>query len=176
MHKLFIAACAVSLMAGAAPAQTVDQNATQHADHLRNFRDKLIWRGPLLKTAVSALFNEAINSPEEWGRGADGFAKRAGNSFGQRAIKASVELGISEWTHEDLKFHRLGEGGFWSRVKHATLGTYWVRRDNGPGHPLPVGRIAGAFAAGQISRTWMPDRLATFNAGMQNFGGTVGLD
>jgi hypothetical protein len=176
MRKLLVAACALSLIARAASAQNVNQYANQDADHLRNFRDKLIWKGPLLKTAVSALFSEAVNSPKEWGRGADGFAKRAGNFFGQRAVKASVELGISEWTHEDMRFRRLGQGGFWSRLKHATLGTYWVRRDNGPGYTLAAGRIAGAFAAGQISRAWMPDRVATFHAGMQNFGGTVGLD
>ena len=76
------------------------------------FEDKLIWKGPLVKTAISALFNEAINSPTEWGRGIDGFGKRAGNSFGQRAVKASVELGLSTWTHEDLHFRRLGEGSF----------------------------------------------------------------
>ena len=87
MRKLFVAMCGVSLMAGSACAQD--------ADHLRDFRDKLIWKGPLMKTAFSALFNEAINSPTEWGRGIDGFAKRAGNSFGQRAVKASVELGVS---------------------------------------------------------------------------------
>ena len=129
-----------------------------------------------MKTAFSALFNEAINSPTEWGRGIDGFAKRAGNSFGQRAVKASVELGVSEWTHEDLHFRRLGEGTAWQRVKHATLGTFWVRRDDGMGHTLAVGRIAGAFAAGQASRIWMPARVANFGAGARTSGGTLGLD
>jgi len=39
-----------------------------------------------------------------------------------------------------------------------------------------VGRISGAFAAGQISRTWMPPRVADFGAGMQTFGSAMGLD
>jgi len=145
-------------------------------DHWRDFKRKLIWKGPLAKTLLSATFNEIRNSPHEWGRGADGFAKRAGNSLGQRAVKATVELGASEWTHEDLHYHRLGEGSFFRRIGHAAAGTFWVRRDNGEGSTLAVGRITGAFAAGQVSRTWMPDRVATFSAGMQTFGSTLGLD
>ena len=170
MRKLFVAICGASLMAGSVCAQDADH-------HLRDFRDKLIWKGPLMKTAISALFNEAINSPTEWGRGSKGFAKRAGNSFGQRVVKASVELGVSEWTHEDLHFRRLGEGSVWARAKHAMRGTFWVPRDNGTGHnTLAAGRITGAFAAGQVSRIWMPDRVANFGSGMLTTGGTLGLD
>ena len=173
MRKLAIALCGISLV-GTLCAQ---QSGTSEDDnHWRDFKRKLIWKGPLLKTVVSAGFNEIRNSPHEWGRGWEGFAKRAGNSFGQRAVKATVELGVSEWTHEDLHYHRLGEGSFLRRVGHATVSTFWVRRDNGDGSTVAVGRITGAFAAGQVSRTWMPSRVADFGAGMQTFGGTLGLD
>ena len=148
----------------------------QEHSHLHDFKRKLIWKGPLVKTAVSALFNEVRNSPHEWGRGIDGFGKRAGNSFAQRTIKASAELGFSEWTHEDLHYHRLGTGSFLARVKHAVVTTYWVPHDDGPGHTLAVGRIAGSFAAPQVARLWMPDRVANFNAAIQSTGATVGLD
>jgi hypothetical protein len=168
MRKLFMAIGSVALMAGSA--------CGQDADHLRDFRDKLIWKGPLMKTALSALFNEAIDSPTEWGRGPEGFAKRAGNAFAQRAVKASVELGVSEWTHEDLHFRRWSEGSVWGRVKHAVLGTFWVPRDNGTGNTLAAGRITGAFAAGQASRIWMPARVANFGAGVRTSAGTLGLD
>ncbi len=140
---------------------TVPAFAQTHS-HLQDFKRKLIWKGPLAKTAVSALFNEVRNSPHEWGRGVDGFAKRAGSSFGQRAVKASVELGASEWTHEDLHYHRLGTGSFFTRLKHAVVTTYWVPRDNGPGNTIAMGRVAGIrFAAPQVARLWMPDRVAT---------------
>jgi hypothetical protein len=168
MRKLFAAVCGMTLMAGAAGAQ--------EDNHLRDFRDKLIWKGPLMKTAFSALFNEAINSPTEWGRGIEGFGKRAGNSFGQRTVKASVELGASTWTHEDLHFRRLGEGSVWTRVKHTMLGTFWVRRDDGLGNTLAAGRITGALAAGQVSRIWMPARVANFGAGVRTGGGWLALD
>jgi hypothetical protein len=169
MRKLLMAVCGGVLLVASASAQT--------DNHLRDFRNKLIWKGPLIKTTFSALFNEARNSPHEWERGADGFGKRVASSFGQRAIKATVELGVSYWTHENLHYKRMGQGGFWPRVKHAAVSTYWVERDNGVGgQTLAVGRITGAFAAGMISRAWMPSRVATFGAGMESFGGTIGLD
>jgi len=173
MRRAIHVVCGAFLLCHAAEAQSLTSPAD---DHLRDFRRKLIWKAPLAKTALSALFNEVRNSPHEWGRGVDGFAKRAGNAFGQRAVKATVELAASEWTHEDLYYHRMGQGRFWSRVKHATMGTFWVRRDNGVGYTLAAGRITGAFAAGQVSRTWMPDRVATFGSGMESFGATLGLD
>ena len=125
---------------------------------------------------IAALFNEAINSPTEWGRGPDGFAKRAANSFAQRTVKASVELGLSEFTHEDLHFQRLGEGSVSVRARHAILGALWVPRDNGAGHTLAAGRITGAFAAGQASRIWMPARVANFGAGARTGASWLGLD
>jgi hypothetical protein len=148
----------------------------QTHSHLQDFKRKLIWKGPLAKTAVSALFNEVRNSPHEWGRGVDGFAKRAGSSFGQRAVKASVELGVSEWTHEDLHYHRLGTGSFFTRLKYAVVTTYWVPRDNGPGNTIAVGRIAGSFLSPQVARLWMPDRVATGGAALQSTAATIGLD
>lgn len=154
---------------------TVPAFAQTHS-HLQDFKRKLIWKGPLAKTAVSALFNEVRNSPHEWGRGVDGFAKRAGSSFGQRAVKASVELGASEWTHEDLHYHRLGTGSFFTRLKHAVVTTYWVPRDNGPGNTIAVGRIAGSFLSPQVARLWMPDRVATGGAALQSTAATIGLD
>ena len=173
MHRVLVLAGGMLLLGCAASAQ---QNPPLVDDHLRDFRQKLIWKGPLAKTGFSAMFNHARNSPHEWGRGIDGLGKRAGNSFGQRLIKASVELAVSEWTHEDLHYRRLGQGRFWQRVTNAVLRTYYVRRDNGRGRTLAAGRITGAFTAGQVSRPWMPARVATFGAGMQNFAGTIGLD
>jgi hypothetical protein len=171
----------VLLTAGMACAQAPDPalalTTAQDDNHIRDFRDKLIWKGPLVKTVFSALFDEAVNSPTEWGRGIDGFGKRVGNAFAQRTIKASVELAFSPLTHEDLHFHRLGEGTVWTRVKHVVLGTFWVPRDDGrPGRTLAAGRITGVLAARQLSRLWMPPRVAGFGTTVRNSGGSLGVD
>ena len=141
MSSAIYVVCGAFLLYGVAEAQPL---TLPEDDHLREFRQKLIWKAPLAKTALSALFNEVRNSPHEWGRGIDGFAKRAGSAFGQRAVKATVELGVSGWTHEDLHYHRAGQGRFWPRVKHAMVSTFWVRRDNGEGNTLAVGPYHGS--------------------------------
>jgi hypothetical protein len=145
-------------------------------NHLNDFKHKLLSRDALIKTTIGALFNEARNSPHEWERDIDGFGKRVGSAFGKRAVKASVELGFSEWTHEDLHYHKQRTGTFWSRLSHAVVTTYWVPRDNGTGSTLAVGRIAGSFAETQVARLWVPDRVATTGAAMQGTAATVGLD
>jgi hypothetical protein len=166
--KLLIVLCGAGLMAGSAGAQ--DDN------HFRDFRKKLIGVQPLIDVTIGALITEGFNRPYEWGRGLDGFGKRVGNLLGQNVVQAGVELGAATWTHEDLRFRRSGEGGFWKRMKHAIGGPFWVRRDNGPGHTLAVGRIAGAFVSGQVARLWMPPRLSTFGSGLETFGGDLGLN
>ncbi|MEO8368905.1 MAG: hypothetical protein ABI806_06890 [Candidatus Solibacter sp.] len=173
MRKILIALSGLYLVGtlSAQPAASVDDN------HWRDFRRKLIWKGPLVKTLLSAGFNQVFNVPKEWDRGVEGYGKRVGNAVGQRAIKATVELTASHWTHEDLRYHRLGQGGFFRRVSHAAVGAFWVPRDNGnAASTLAVGRIAGAFTASMVSRAWMPPRVATFGAGMQAFAGNVGAD
>jgi hypothetical protein len=175
MRNTLIALCGLSLVAvGTLSAQ---QASTPEHNHWRTYQRKLIGKGPLARTVLSTTFAEITNAPHEWGRTWDGLAKRAGNSVGQRTIKATVELGVSTWSHEDLRYRRLGEGSFVRRMRHAALSTVWVPRDNGDdSSTLAVGRISGAFAAGMVSRAWMPPRVATFNRGMQAFGTHIGFE
>jgi len=175
MRITVFALCGLSLVGiGTLSAQ---QPGALEDNHWRDFKRKMIGKGPLTRTLLAVTVAEINNSPHEWGRGWGGIAKRAGNSAGQRSVKATVELGVSTWTHEDLRYRRLGEGSLFRRMGHAALSTVWVRRDNGDdSSTVAVGRITGAFAAAQVSRAWMPPRVATFGAGMQAFGGHIGFE
>ena len=155
---------------------SVQAGAQQHI-HKRELKHKFMFKGALIKTGVSALWGEARNSPHEWGRTWSGLAKRAGSSYAQRAVKGVVEFSISSaWTHEDLRYHKSNLQGRWPRIKFAVVRSFWVPRDVGDGHTFAVGRVVGAFAAGQVSRTWMPSRVATFGAGVSSGGLSIGLD
>jgi hypothetical protein len=154
----------------------VEGGAQQHI-HKRELKHKLMFKGALIKTGISAVWGEARNSPREWGRTWEGFAKRAGSAYAQRAVKGVVEFSISSaLTHEDLRYHRSGLQGTWPRMKYALVRSFWVPRDVGDGHTFAVGRIVGAFTAGQVSRTWMPTRVATLGAGVSSGGVSIGLD
>jgi len=152
------------------------QAVAQEHIHKHEFKNKLYFKGALIKTVIAASWGEARNSPHEWGRTWEGFGKRLGSSYAQRAIKGATEFGISEITHEDLRYRKSNQEGALRRVKYAVVRTFWMPRDVGDGNTFAVGRVTGAFVAGQVARTWMPDRVATFGAGAQSAGLSLGLD
>jgi hypothetical protein len=169
MRKPILFLFTLALIAGPAGAQ-------QHI-HKTEFKKKLYFKGALIKTGIAAVWGTARNSPHEWGRTIGGFGKRAGSSYAQRAIKGVVEFGVSEvWTHEDLRYRKSEKHGFFPRVEYALVRTFWVPRDVGGGNTFAAGRVSGAFIAGQVARTWMPHRVATFGAGASSAGLSLGLD
>src|SRR5262249_833319 len=145
--------------------------------HKEQLKHKLFSKMTFVRTGVGAAWSEAWNTPHEWGRTMGGFAKRAGSSYGQRAIKGVVEYSVaSTWTHEDLRYRPSGLHGRWPRLKYGLGRAGWVPRDTPGGNTVAVGRASGAIAAGQISRAWMPQRVATVGAGFSSAGISIGID
>ena len=145
--------------------------------HKREFKQKLLSKGSWIKTGATVAWEHIRNSPHEWGRTAGGLAKRAGSSVGQRAIKGVTEYTVASlWTHEDTRYRRSGLDGTWPRFRYAVVGTFWVPRDVPGGNTFAFGRVTGAVVAGQVSRAWLPQRIATFGAGMSSAGLSVGFD
>jgi hypothetical protein len=157
--------CAASLTAGA-----TDDVAT------RPFVKRLFSPASMARTGASAAWSEIRNSPHEWGRGATGFAKRFGSSFGRHVIKTTVMTGVGAVHHEDLHYHKSELEGTWPRMKYAVVSTFWVPRTKGSGHTLALGRISGNMSAGLVSRVWMPARVATVGAGVASGGISIGAD
>jgi hypothetical protein len=159
-----------------AAVMTAGAGAQEHI-HKREFARKLFSKGAFIKTGISAVWSTARNSPHEWGRTIGGFGKRAASSYGQRAIMGVVEFSTAElWTHEDLRYHKSELHGTFPRLKYAVFRTFYVPRDNRSGKTFAAGRVMGAFAAGEISRSWMPQRVATFGAGISSAGISLGID
>ena len=159
------------------PACAQDTSEPPKHIHWPEFKHKVYLKDALIKTAISAVWAEARNSPHEWGRTWEGLGKRAASSYAERVIKGATEFAISATlTHEDLRYHKSNQEGFFPRVKYAVVHTFWVPRDVGDGNTFAAGRVTGAFVAGQLSRTWMPSRVATFGAGIESGGLTIGLD
>jgi hypothetical protein len=169
MKRVFATVFLVTLAVSGAAAQ-------EHI-HKQELKKKLFSEGALIKTGIGALWGEANNSPHEWGRTWEGLGKRVASSYGQRAIKGVVEFSAAEaFTHEDLRYRKSGIDGTLPRIKYALVHTFWVPHDVGYGYTFATGRVTGAFVAGQVARTWMPDRVATFGAGAQRMGFSLALD
>src|SRR5204862_2941579 len=83
----------------------------QQPDH-PSFAKKAVGKPALIRAGASAVYGQVRNSPREWGRGAGGLGKRFASSVGTHVVKATVEVGVAAWRHEDLSYHPSEQQGF----------------------------------------------------------------
>jgi hypothetical protein len=143
---------------------------------LRQFEQKIVSPENAVRTVAGAAINQARDYPSEWGSGGTGFAKRIGSAFGQHIIKEAIEVPVAAALHEDLHYQRSNLKGTWPRLKYAVVGTFIVPKTNSDGKTLAVGRIAGDFGGGLISRAWMPRSVASIGSGFAAGGVSIGVD
>jgi hypothetical protein len=115
---------------------------------------------------------QALDTPKEWGQGADAYGKRVASTAGWAGIYATLAFGLDSTLHEDPRYYRSGGKGFWRRTGHALRGTLLTRTDSG-GETLSVWRIGAAYGSTFLSNEWYPDRLNTVRLGFLE--GTVTL-
>jgi hypothetical protein len=121
--------------------------------------------------AYAAVLQE-IDTPKEWGQGGAAYGKRVASTAGWSAIHSTLAFGLDSTLHEDPRYYRLGEKGFWRRAGHALRGTILTRTDAG-GERLSTWRIGSAYGAAFLSNLWYPDRLDTARLGFLQ--GSMGL-
>ena len=170
MRKFASGTYVLLLLAGAASAQVGKE------ERLKSYENKLWGKGTLASTFAGAALGEIRNSPSEYGRTTEGFAKRWGSRLAQNGVKQTIVLGVSAWDHEDLSYKKSGRSGKVSRALYAVKRTFIVPHSNREGSGLAYGRFAGAFGAGLISRTWQPSSTSGVGAGFQSGGLSIGLD
>ena len=160
---------------------TISHSAdTERQSRLHDYKHSLYGKPTIGATAAVAGINQLRNHPHEWGGGVGGFAKRFGSALGQHAVKATIELGVGAWHHEDLHYHRSNLHGTLPRMKYALVSTFIVPRTNKPGKTVALGHISGSMGAGLISRAWQPASTAGIGAGLASggisLGATVGIN
>jgi len=106
---------------------------------------------PFGLAAVVAGYNQATDSPSEYGQGMEGYAKRFGANYADAFIGNFWGNAVlpSLW-HEDPRYFQKGTGSFTSRFLWAATATVWCRRDNGswgPNYSNVVGNLIGASIA-----------------------------
>ena len=120
-----------------------------------------------LKSGVTAGFNQIRNHPVEWGRGRDGYGDRFGSSMGQRAVSNTISFGVGAMRGEDPRYFPSEQTKSSARIKSALAQTFVVHTDHG-GRTVAIGRIAGAFGGGFVSRTWQPEGQGILWSGVQS--------
>lgn len=130
--------------------------------------------GPLslARQAARAGFTTLTNSPEEWERTGEGFARRFGSNLGSNAIKQTTIYGLDEVLKLDSSYYRSPKKDFGSKMKNALLSTVTARNKEGK-RVFGAPRIAGTYTASIIAReAWYPDRY-DYKDGLRS--GTISL-
>ena len=118
-------------------------------------RKSLFVVGPL-----ATVWQTGFNSPEEWGRGGSGIAKRYAQREADVAISNTIEAGLGALWGEDPRYIPSGRKGVWPRARYAIKTVFLAQRRNGSLKPA-WGRYAGNVVNNLIENTWLPPSVTT---------------
>jgi hypothetical protein len=156
----------------ASPPQATPFTPLTPEEKVRRRALRLVEPVTLFSAAFGAGFNQLRNEPEQWGQGAEGYAKRFASAEGYIAAHNTIALGFDLALHLDPRYRRLGEGGFKPRMWNAVRQTFIADKDSG-GTMINVSELAGSFGAGFIANTWEPAGHNGVGDGLTR--GTIGL-
>lgn len=100
----------------------------------------------------------------EWGEGAQGYAKRYADRFGQGLVGTTSRYALGEILREDVTYHRCQCTGLLPRTAHALLGAYTAHTRSGRAIPsLPA--VASPLIASEVAvAAWYPSRYTDSDA------------
>jgi hypothetical protein len=122
--------------------------------------------GIYLKTAFLTGIDHLDVSPEEWGGGSRGLAKRIGSQHAQSVIQNSLAALGNGIVGFEPRYDRCRCEGGWKRARHAVIRNV-LTYDRSEQHWRPqLPLYISAAGTGMISHTWLPDqRSAWWRAG-----------
>ena len=131
--------------------------------------------GAIARAAAVGGITQWSGTPKEWGGGAEAYGERFGNAFARHVIRKTLESGAAAALHEDNRYVRSTETGFWKRSKHAVASVFIARNNAGAEH-FAYSRFGGAVGASFISRIWQPHSTNTSGDAAVSFGISVAAD
>jgi hypothetical protein len=102
---------------------------------------------------VSAAWNTAFNTPEEYGPHWDGFGKRYGMRLTGVATSNAIEATLGAAWEEDPRYFRVPQRPFGNRVKYVMASTFMAPGRNGHWQPA-YSRYAAIVGNNFLSNTW----------------------
>jgi hypothetical protein len=124
--------------------------------------------GIYIKTAFFAVHDQVGNTPEDWGDGFSGFAKRVGSNQATNIIQnsfTSLGQGVVGW---EPRYDRCKCDGAWPRFRHAFVRNF-ITYDRSEQSIRPnIMPFAAAFGAGAIGATWNPNNPTITVKGYQS--------
>jgi len=133
--------------------------------------------GPLAivgDVAYAGILQE-IDTPTEWGQGWSPYGRRLASTAACSGIHSALAFGLDSALHEDPRYFRSTEGGFWRRTGHAFRGVILTHTDHGT-ETFSLWRFGSAYGAAYVSNQWYPGRLNTVALGFAQGSLQLGFD
>ena len=133
--------------------------------------------GPLsfASSLAGAGINQARDAVPEWGQGVEGYSKRFGSSFCQKAIAKSVQFGLGSLLHEDPRYFSSRHSGIVKRALYAAGQNFISYKDSG-GARFSYTRLAGTATGAIISRQWRPEAYRTAGQYIGSIASSIGVE
>jgi hypothetical protein len=109
---------------------------------------------------LATLWQTGFNTPEEWGRGVPGIAKRYAEREADVAISNAIEAGLGALWGEDPRYIPSGRKGIWPRARYALKTSVLAQGRDGRLRPA-WGRYAGNTLNNLIENSWLPPSQTT---------------
>jgi hypothetical protein len=110
-------------------------------------------------TAASAgAFQQASNSPPEWGGGGSAFGMRVASNLGIQLVTTSTRYGLAEILREDAVYYRCQCRGLLPRFGHALISTVTGRHGKDGRTAFSFSDLVSPCAGTMTALAWYPDR------------------
>jgi hypothetical protein len=129
----------------------------------------------VVRSAAGAAILQGVDTPAEWGQGADGYGRRFANSYGQHVIRSTLMYGSSALLNEDNRYFRSGKSGFWPRLKYAVASSFLARHEDGS-RGFSYSRVGSTVATSIISRAWQPASTRGPENAVSSMGTAFGVE
>jgi len=168
--RFALAVAAVVLASAPQLAHAQVRVGRDSATRLNRFGRDLIYGAGM--GLLYAEVDQSRNEPPEWGKGWEGYRKRAASNIGEFVIQEGVTEGLAAAMQRPLDYQPCPCHGFGNRVSWALWQsvTDVMPHDQ---HPIAIPRIVGAYVGSFAQASWRP---ATSNrARVALVNGTVSL-
>ena len=109
----------------------------------------------VLGSATGAAFSQWLDSPTEWGQGAEGYGKRLASSYGATIINGTITLGTSALFHDDNRYFRSTSPSFGGRFGAVVISPFVAHNDRG-GTRFSTSSFLGGVGQSTIPLAWSP--------------------
>jgi len=119
------------------------------------YQQKTFSGSAVLGAAAGAAFSQWMDSPTEWGQGAEGYGRRLASSYGATIINGTIQYGTSALFHDDNRYHRSMARSFGGRFGAVVISPFVAYNDHG-GKRFSTSSFLGGAGQSTIPLAWSP--------------------